>query len=100
MIEQTDPELNLQTRLDYREYFEIPSFLFVAISYAFWLSFADIDAVSPNLWPLVWLAITAAVLLNPFPVMSKTSRYWLIKSIARLLVPGVSRVEFTDFWMG
>ncbi|THU92838.1 EXS-domain-containing protein [Dendrothele bispora CBS 962.96] len=28
------------------------------------------------------------------------SRYWLIRRVSKLLVPGVSRVEFTDFWMG
>ncbi|KAK0474204.1 EXS family-domain-containing protein [Armillaria novae-zelandiae] len=28
------------------------------------------------------------------------SRYWLVRNVGRLLIPGVHRVEFTDFWMG
>ncbi|KAF8966563.1 EXS-domain-containing protein, partial [Flammula alnicola] len=30
----------------------------------------------------------------------RSSRYWLIKNVARLLVSGTRHVEFTDFWMG
>ncbi|KIY70704.1 EXS-domain-containing protein [Cylindrobasidium torrendii FP15055 ss-10] len=32
--------------------------------------------------------------------MSKHSRSWLVKRINRLLMPGFTRVEFADFWMG
>ncbi|KAF8587243.1 EXS-domain-containing protein [Ramaria rubella] len=39
-------------------------------------------------------------MINPLPVFSRSSRYWIIKSIARLLVAGTTHVEFTDFWLG
>ncbi|KAF5390741.1 hypothetical protein D9757_004545 [Collybiopsis confluens] len=95
-------ELDPRTRLDHREYFEIPSLLFVTLSYAFWLSFSLIGApsISPDVWPLVWLGFTVVVMLDPFNVFFKSSRFWLVKSVLKLLVPGMRRVEFTDFWMG
>ncbi|KAF5353642.1 hypothetical protein D9757_013185 [Collybiopsis confluens] len=95
-------KLDPRTRLDHREYFEIPSLLFVTLSYAFWLSFSLIGApsISPDVWPLVWLGFTVVIMLDPFNVFFKSSRFWLVKSVLKLLVPGMRRVEFTDFWMG
>ncbi|KAJ6627864.1 EXS family-domain-containing protein [Mycena sp. CBHHK59/15] len=94
--------LDLRTRLDHREYFETPSILLATLCYAFWLSFAQIGvpSVSPTIWPLVWLAFTATVLLDPFPVLFKPSRYWLLRNVGKLMISGTRRVEFTDFWMG
>ncbi|KAK7463123.1 Xenotropic and polytropic retrovirus receptor 1 [Stygiomarasmius scandens] len=95
-------ELEPRTRLDHREYFEIPSLLFATLCYAFWLSFSRIGApsISPNIWPLVWLGFTALVMFDPLQINFKESRYWLIRRIGKLLVPGATRVEFADFWMG
>jgi len=56
--------------------------------------------MSPTSWPLVWFCFTFLLMVNPLPVMSKPSRWWLIKNVAKLLVSGTRRVEFTDFWMG
>ncbi|KAJ7512757.1 EXS family-domain-containing protein [Mycena galericulata] len=79
-----------------------PSALLAALCYAFWLSFARIGApnVSPSIWPLVWLALAAVVMFDPFPLLFKPSRYWLIKNVGKLFKSGIKRVEFTDFWMG
>ncbi|CAK5274535.1 unnamed protein product [Mycena citricolor] len=111
-------ELDLRTRLDHREYFQTPAILLTALCYAFWLSFSRIlDAhVAPATWPLVWLAFTGIVMFDPFPLLYRPSRYWLVKSTANLLKSGLKRVEvpwflfrmmlptdatqFTDFWMG
>ncbi|KAJ7906259.1 EXS family-domain-containing protein [Mycena leptocephala] len=95
-------ELDLRTRLDHREYFQTPAVLLAALCYAFWLSFARIGAphVSPTIWPLVWLAFAGVVMFDPFPVLFKPSRYWLIRNVGKLLKSGTRRVEFTDFWMG
>ncbi|KAI0642772.1 EXS-domain-containing protein [Trametes meyenii] len=32
--------------------------------------------------------------------MFKSSRWWLIKNVSKLLTSGMHRVEFADFWMG
>lgn len=88
-------EFDLKTKLDHREYFEIPALLLSALSYAFWLSFARIGTshFSPTLWPLIWLAFCVVVLLNPFPIWFKQSRWWLLKNWLRLLTPAFHRVE-------
>ncbi|KAJ3565291.1 hypothetical protein NP233_g7722 [Leucocoprinus birnbaumii] len=54
-------ELDVRTRMDYQEYFEIPSILFATLCYSFWLSFARIGSsrISPTMWPLAWLALVA-----------------------------------------
>lgn len=66
-----------------------------ALCYAFWLSFARIGAphVSPTIWPLVWLAFAGVVMFDPFPVLFKPSRYWLIRNVGKLLKSGTRRVE-------
>ena len=72
------------------------------LCYAFWLSFKRIgeNSVDPTIWPLIWLALAAVVVFDPFSIWFKRSRYWLVKNTAKLLISGAHRVEFTDFWMG
>ncbi|KAJ7683001.1 SPX domain-containing protein [Mycena rosella] len=49
--------------------------------------------VSPTIWPLVWLAFAGIVLIDPFPILFKPSRYWLIKNVGKLLRSGTKRVK-------
>lgn len=92
-------ELNVRSRLDHREYFELPAFLLCALAYCFMASFIQFGP--PLIWPLVWLALVVIVLLNPIPnILRGRSRWWLIKSVARLGISGLWTVEFTDFWLG
>lgn len=67
-----------------------------------WLSFFLIGSsnIAPTTWPLIWLVFAAILLFNPFPLFSRTSRFWLIRHIIRLLSAGASSVEFADFWLG
>ncbi|KAF9060165.1 EXS family-domain-containing protein [Rhodocollybia butyracea] len=39
-------------------------------------------------------------MFDPFNLFFRSSRYWLIKSISKLLTSGTRPVEFADFWMG
>lgn len=92
-------ELNVRSRLDHREYFELPAFLFWALAHCFMLSFLQVGP--PLVWPLVWLALVIVVVFNPIPnILWGHSRWWLIKSVARLGVSGLWDVGFTDFWLG
>ncbi|KAF9518909.1 hypothetical protein BS47DRAFT_1358546 [Hydnum rufescens UP504] len=52
--------LDLRTTIDPREYVEIPSLLFLTLSYAFWLSFAGLGTVSPTTWPLGYISVHRA----------------------------------------
>ncbi|CAA7264392.1 unnamed protein product [Cyclocybe aegerita] len=95
-------ELEVLSRLDYREYFEIPSILLSTLCYAFWLSFSMIGSstISPTIWPLVWLAFAAVVVFDPLPLMYRPSRFWLIRKLGRQFMSGMRHVDFADFWMG
>lgn len=92
-------ELNVRSRLDHREYFELPAFLLCGLAHCFMFSFLQVGP--PLIWPLVWLALVIIVLFNPVPnILWGRSRWWFIKSVARLGVSGLWGVEFTDFWLG
>ncbi|EKM58004.1 uncharacterized protein PHACADRAFT_58738, partial [Phanerochaete carnosa HHB-10118-sp] len=95
-------ELDLKTKLDHREYFEVPALMLSTLCYAFWLSFARIGSshFSPTLWPLIWLILAVVILLDPLPFYSRHSRFWVLKELYRLLTSGAHRVEFADFWTG
>lgn len=63
--------------------------------------FSFLQVGPPLVWPLVWLALVVIVLFNPVPnILWGRSRWWFIKSVARLGVSGLWGVEFTDFWLG
>ncbi|EIM89067.1 EXS-domain-containing protein [Stereum hirsutum FP-91666 SS1] len=91
-----------QLRVYIREYFEIPAIACASLCYAFWLSFARIggDSVSATIWPLVWLLFMLVLMVNPIPVLSRSTRFWFLRNVGRLLTSGLHRVEFADFWLG
>ncbi|KAG8991558.1 hypothetical protein FRB94_012433 [Tulasnella sp. JGI-2019a] len=95
-------ELDLRSVMDPRMYFEIPSFLCMALAYAFMLSFSGVidQHVDPTLWPAIWMAALLLVLFNPLPVFHHKAQFWLIRNWFKLLLPGFTTVEFADFWMG
>ncbi|KAF8325019.1 SPX domain-containing protein, partial [Cantharellus anzutake] len=45
-------ELDMRSTINPRKYPEVPAFLFLTLSYSFWLSFARFGAVLPNTWLL------------------------------------------------
>lgn len=94
--------MDARNRMNYREYFEIPSLLFATLCHTFLLSFARIGSshISPTTWPLLWLALTAAILFDPLPLLFRPSRSWLLRAIGSLFISWARHVEFTDFWLG
>lgn len=98
-------EWDARHSLDYHQYFEIPAFLFLLLSLAFWVSFLNPfpDAIAPTTWPLVWLVVMLVFLLNPLPIFNPKSRGWFIKSILRVFGGGFlcsGSVQFRDFFLG
>ncbi|KAF9458973.1 EXS-domain-containing protein [Collybia nuda] len=39
-------------------------------------------------------------MIDPFPILFKPSRYWLIRKVGKLLISGTHHVEASDFWLG
>lgn len=100
----TCSELPVSSHLNYRKYFEIPAILLLTLIYAFFLSFSEIEIfdsyiLNPELWPLVWLAFAGLVLMNPFPIMHRCSRYWFLRSVGKQFLSGLRPVDYTDFWL-
>ncbi|KAB5594688.1 Xenotropic and polytropic retrovirus receptor-like protein [Ceratobasidium theobromae] len=96
-------ELDVRTVIDSRQYIELPAFLFSTLSYAFWLSFSGIgsNVIPSTHWPIIWVSLAVAVLVNPFPIFHRPARWWFLCTLGNLFVSGwVTRVEFADFWMG
>lgn len=96
-------EWDVRHALDYHQYFELPAFFLLLLSLAFWVSFLNPfpSAIAPTTWPLVWLVVVVAILLNPLPMTIYYSRRWMVTSLARLLQGGfIYNVEFRDFFLG
>ncbi|GMK56353.1 hypothetical protein CspeluHIS016_0301930 [Cutaneotrichosporon spelunceum] len=93
-------ELNRPT-LDYRSFMEIPSFLYVTLSYCFFFSFYQVGTshVAVTTWPLAWTVLAVAFFINPLPIFRRRVRYWFIKVLFRVCTPGYSRVEFIAFFV-
>jgi ABC-type transport system involved in multi-copper enzyme maturation permease subunit len=73
-------EINPRRYLSHYHYLKIGSFLFVC-----WLINGIIFVVSAyfekehNAWPASFVFILVLFLLNPFPILNRNSRYWLIR---------------------
>ncbi|KAI0252472.1 EXS family-domain-containing protein, partial [Lactifluus subvellereus] len=92
-----------QLRLYLRWILELlPCIALATLCWAFWLSFARAGepVIQPWTWPMIWLLFVVVLMINPLPVMSRASRWWFLRTVARLLKSGFSRVEFADFWLG
>ncbi|CAO1622096.1 unnamed protein product [Sympodiomycopsis kandeliae] len=91
--------------LDYHQYFEMPAFLMLLLSVAFWVSFVNPfpAAIAPTTWPLVWLVVALVFLFFPLPIFHPRSRSWFLKSFLRVFGFGFlckGSVEFRDFFLG
>jgi hypothetical protein len=93
-------ELNRPT-LDFRSFMEIPSFLFMTLSYCFFFSFYQVapESVAVTTWPLGWTVFACAFFLNPLPMCRRRVRWWFLKVLFRVCTPGYSRVEFIAFFV-
>ena len=48
---------------------------------------------SDSSWPAAWLVFLATFFINPLPILRRSSRWWLLRVLFRVLTPGISRVE-------
>lgn len=47
---------------------------------------------------MIWLLFVAVLVINPFPVMSRATRWWFLRKVARLLSSGFDKVEVSQLW--
>jgi len=88
-------ELDLRTALDSRQYAQIPAFLLFLLAYAFMFSFTGVWI--PTAWPLLWIAVMTAFMLDPLPLFMSKARLWLVRLTGGLLVSGIRPVQVSPF---
>ncbi|KAK9451922.1 EXS family-domain-containing protein [Limtongia smithiae] len=95
-------EFNQHQYLNFREFVELPSFLFFWLAICMYLCFYDYwpDHLPAQWWPLIYVAFSTLVVFNPIPVFHWRAREWLIIALWRLLLSGLYPVEFRDFFLG
>ncbi|KAL8291362.1 hypothetical protein RQP46_002340 [Phenoliferia psychrophenolica] len=95
-------ELDIRTRLDMHQLTEIPAILFFVLSLLFWAAFNNFwpDHIEPSAYPLAFLVFALAFLLFPLPYFYSSARWWMIRSFCRVIMGGLVRVEFRDFFLG
>lgn len=92
-------EVDMRTRIDPHKYFELPSLMLCLLSNAFLFSFSHMGP--PFAWPLVWILGAFAIMFNPIKCfVSRSSRWWTIKNLAKLGLSGILPVDFASFWFG
>ncbi|GAA5941117.1 hypothetical protein JCM1841_003062 [Sporobolomyces salmonicolor] len=95
-------ELDVRSKLDYHQFLEIPATLYFILSLFFWAAFNNFwpDHIAPSAYPLAWLVVALVLLLNPFPVFYPSARWWMLRSMCRVVTSGLVDVRFRDFFLG
>ena len=88
--------------MDSHQFIEIPALLFFIGSlllcgtfYNFWP-----QEISPQAYAMAFLVITMILLLIPIPTFYPNARWWMVRSMSRVVTGGLVKVEFRDFFLG
>ncbi|TPX47847.1 hypothetical protein SeMB42_g03188 [Synchytrium endobioticum] len=94
-------QLDPRNFLVLQEYIEIASFALMTWSIFLYLTVIDnvLPFIPSRVYPVIFAGLVVLVLINPFNVTHKTSRYWLLSSLMRLVLSGLYEVEFRDFFL-
>ncbi|KAK9468303.1 EXS family-domain-containing protein [Lipomyces arxii] len=95
-------EFDQHNFLNYREFMEIPSFLFFWLSLCMYLCFSNFfpTTMPAHWWPLLFVSVSVALVFMPLPVFNWRAREWLVIALWRLCLGGLYPVEFRDFFLG
>ncbi|KAI9172952.1 Xenotropic and polytropic retrovirus receptor 1 [Blastocladiella emersonii ATCC 22665] len=95
-------EFNSRDHIHYLEFLEIPSFLFLLWSIFVFLTLTPVNEdldVSPLMLPLIFASICLAFFVNPFPILHRNARWWLIRTLSRILASPFHKIYFRDFFL-
>ncbi|RUP26446.1 LOW QUALITY PROTEIN: EXS family-domain-containing protein [Jimgerdemannia flammicorona] len=95
-------EFNPRDTLNFHQFFELPSLFLLLLIHTMYFDFSEkfSEAISSQMYPLIYVGVATAILLCPFPVLYYSSRRWLVISLARVFASGFFRIEFRDFFIG
>ena len=93
-------EIDPRNHLTYQQFLEIGTFLFVLWFFSFTgfilCSYYDFH---PFTHPLGFVTMIVLFLFNPTPTLYHRARFWLLKTLGRVLCAPFYRVGFADFWL-
>lgn len=93
-------EVDPRDYLDAWQFLELSSLFFWLASVVVWVNFALHIDHNSYICIYVLLGVLLALFFMPVKVLYWSSRRWLIKTLWRLLLSGIYRVEFRDFFLG
>ncbi|KAJ3366550.1 Xenotropic and polytropic retrovirus receptor 1 [Allomyces arbusculus] len=95
-------EFDSRDHIHYLEFLSLPSLLFFAWSLFVFLTLSPYNAdlgMSPLVLPVVFSAVIVALFANPLPVMYRGARYWLIRTLTRIVLSPFHKIYFRDFFL-
>lgn len=95
-------EFNPATYLELPHYFELIGVFSILVTYSYLLylwKFA-VPGFDINYHPLVLLGVFFVVLFFPLDFFYRSTRYWLVLSVLRLISAPFTKVTFHDFFIG
>ncbi|KAJ1724442.1 Signal transduction protein [Coemansia erecta] len=93
-------EVDPRDFLDSWQFLELSSFFLLISSVVFWINFTLRIEHNAYICIYVLLGVLLGLFLMPLKTFYWTSRWWLMKSLWRILFSGLYRVEFRDFFLG
>ncbi|WDK12756.1 EXS family protein [Colletotrichum graminicola] len=94
-------EFDTRTNLDWRQLAEFPSLFTFIFGVFIWLNFSEYGTNEVyEYYPVVLIALSAAIIFMPAPILMARSRKWFAYAHWRLLLAGLYPVEFRDFFLG
>ncbi|KAJ2725685.1 Signal transduction protein [Coemansia sp. Benny D115] len=93
-------EVDPRDFLDSWQFLELSSFFLIIASVVFWVNFTLRIEHNSYICVYVLLGVLLGLFLMPIRMFYWSSRWWLMKSLWRILFSGLYRVEFRDFFLG
>ncbi|KAJ2805297.1 Xenotropic and polytropic retrovirus receptor 1 [Coemansia guatemalensis] len=93
-------EIDPRDYLNAWQFLELSSLFFFVASVVFWANFALHIDHNSYICVYVLLGVLLGLFFLPIKAVYWTSRWWLIRSLGRVLFSGLFRVEFRDFFLG
>lgn len=90
-----DPRDNI----DYHQYLEIPSLMFLAQSIFMYLTIENTFGVRPEIYPKILIILNLSILFLPSKKFYYNARRWLIFTIGRIFLSPFTNVGFREFFI-
>ncbi|CAF1044151.1 unnamed protein product [Adineta steineri] len=93
-------EIDPREHLTYQQLLEIGTYLCVlwCLSFITFIIQSYFDFY-PFIQPLIFLVLMILFLINPFPILARPARYWLIRTLGLVVSAAFHRIRFADNWL-